>query len=63
MRKRQKPAADILKLSDAEMRLLVLGAALYRTNIAGSKIIADVLDERHGTKPAAIKPAKRRRKK
>ena len=63
MTKRAKPAADILALSDAEMRLLMLGAALYRTNIEGSRIIANALAERHPEKSAAKKPAQRRRKK
>lgn len=51
------------KLTDAEMRLFVLGAALYGANMEGSRIIANALGEMERLKKAAKKTTKRRRKK
>ena len=52
------------KLTDAEMRLFCLGAALYGANREGARIIGAALDEMTRTrKAAAKKAAKRRRKK
>ncbi len=49
------------KLTEAEMRLFCLGAALYGRDTRASRIIADVLDERHAAKKK--KSTQRRRKK
>lgn len=52
------------KLTDAEMRLFCLGAALYGANREGARIIADALDEMTRSRKQAVKkPSKRRRKK
>lgn len=51
------------KLTDAEMRLFCLGAALYGANREGARIIADALDEMTRSRKAAAKKPKRRRKK
>lgn len=52
------------KLTDAEMRLFMLGAAMYGTNTEGTRIIANALGEMTANrKKVAAKKPKRRPKK
>jgi len=50
------------KLTDAEMRLFCLGAALYGANREGARIIGEALDEMQRLKKRAKKPKRRTKK-